>query len=93
MTQKEVASFLGCSESTISQYESGKRRPDYETLLKLGELLHLSSSELLGESKRNPLTPLQRQLLDAIEGLPDEDVRILIEIAKRFRSPRDLTEK
>lgn len=36
-TQQEVADYLGISRQAYGNYESGKREPDYETLLKLGE--------------------------------------------------------
>ena len=85
LTQKELADFVGCSESTISQYESGKRRPDYETLLKIAEVLHLSASEMLGDSNARPLSAIQRQMLDAIDGIPDDGVRALIDVARRMK--------
>ena len=34
-TQQEVADYLGISRQAYGNYESGKREPDYETLLKL----------------------------------------------------------
>ena len=34
---KELGTIIGVAESTMSLYESGKRQPDYETLLKLAE--------------------------------------------------------
>lgn len=36
-TQQEVADYLGISRQAYSNYEAGKREPDFETLLKLGE--------------------------------------------------------
>lgn len=47
LTQKELGLRIGCSESAISQYESGKRSPDYETLLKMAEELETSANYLL----------------------------------------------
>lgn len=47
LTQKELGLRVGCSESAISQYESGKRSPDYETLLKMAEELDTSANYLL----------------------------------------------
>ncbi len=38
MTMKELGDMIGVAESTISQYETEKREPDFETLLKLGEI-------------------------------------------------------
>lgn len=48
LTMKELGKVIGVAESTISQYETGKRQPDYETLLKLGEFFGVSTDYLLG---------------------------------------------
>ncbi len=51
-TMKELGVEIGVAESTISQYETGKRQPDYETLLKLAEFFGVSTDTLLrGEQK------------------------------------------
>jgi len=55
LTQAEVAKLLSIGESTVSFYESGKRQPDYETLIRLSETLHVSIDYLLGKTDiRNP---------------------------------------
>ena len=48
LTQKELAEGIGSSESAISQYENGKRQPDYETLLKISDYFGVSVDYLLG---------------------------------------------
>ena len=48
-TQQEMADYLGISRQAYSNYETGKREPDYETLLKLGEYLDCSIDYLLGK--------------------------------------------
>lgn len=45
---KELGAVVGLAESTISQYETGKREPDNETLLRLGEFFNTSVDYLLG---------------------------------------------
>lgn len=52
-TQQEIADYLGISRQAYSNYETGKREPDYETLLKLGEYLDCSIDYLLGK-KNDP---------------------------------------
>lgn len=37
LTQKELGERVGVSEAAISQYESGKRRPDYEIVLRMAD--------------------------------------------------------
>lgn len=48
LTMKELGMEIGVAESTVSQYETGKRQPDYETLLKLSEYFGVSVDYLLG---------------------------------------------
>ena len=50
-TQQEVADYLGISRQAYSNYEAGKREPDFETLLKLGEYFGCSVDYLLGHKK------------------------------------------
>ena len=48
LTMKELGAVVGLAESTISQYETGKRQPDNEVLLKLGEFFGVTVDYLLG---------------------------------------------
>lgn len=49
MTMKELGDKVGVTESAISLYELGKRKPDYEMLLKLSEALNTDVNHLLGK--------------------------------------------
>ena len=53
-TQQEVADYLGISRQAYSNYEAGKREPDFETLLKLGEYFDCSVDYLLGTKMTPP---------------------------------------
>lgn len=57
LTQAEVAKLLSIGESTVSFYESGKRQPDYETLVRLSEAFKVSTDFLL--CKTNIPTPIE----------------------------------
>lgn len=46
ITMKDLGEAIGLAESTISHYETGKRQPDYETLLKFGEFFGVSKEQL-----------------------------------------------
>lgn len=48
LTQKELARRCGAAEITIRQYESGKREPRNEQLMKIARLLNVDFYELLG---------------------------------------------
>ncbi len=50
---KELGAIIGVAESTMSLYESGKRQPDYETLLKLAEYYGVTVDYLLRGSKED----------------------------------------
>lgn len=55
LTQKQLAEMIDVSESHVSQIESGKRKPSFGILLKLGEALDCTVQDLLfGEI--NPAT-------------------------------------
>lgn len=45
---KQLGEVLDLAESTISQYETGKRQMDNETLLRLGEFFDVSVGYILG---------------------------------------------
>lgn len=48
-SQQEIATELHVSRATIANYETGKRAPDYETLIKLAEYYHVSCDYILRE--------------------------------------------
>ncbi len=47
MTQRELANVIGVATSTITQYETGVRKPDIITLKKLAAVLHCTTDQLL----------------------------------------------
>lgn len=47
MTQRELATLIGVTPSTITQYETGARKPDIVTLKKLAAVLHCTTDQLL----------------------------------------------
>lgn len=66
ITMKELGAAIGVAESTISQYETGKRQPDYETLLKIAEFFGVTTDYLLtGEDiKKAPTQEGERTVSD-----------------------------
>ncbi len=49
-TQEDVANIIHVNKQTISQYELGKRQPDFEKLERLCDVFNVSSDYLLGKS-------------------------------------------
>lgn len=80
LTMKQLGEMVGVSESAISQYETGKRQADFETLLKLGDALDCSVDYLLRGSisseKEEKLIPVAGDELDELD----------IELLKKLRT-------
>lgn len=68
ITMKQLGEVVDLAESTISQYETGKREPDNETLLKISEYFGVTVGYLLGaESEKAPTDAGERDILDEID--------------------------
>lgn len=50
LSQKQIASLLNISQQSYSDYENGKTEPDFKTLLKIAEILNVSTDYLLGRT-------------------------------------------
>ncbi|HIY57283.1 MAG TPA: helix-turn-helix transcriptional regulator [Candidatus Tetragenococcus pullicola] len=48
-TQQEVADKLGITRPAYTAYETGKRKPDFDTLKVLASLFEVSTDYLLGK--------------------------------------------
>jgi len=46
LTMKQLGEIVGASESAIGYYETGKREPDYEMLLKLSEAIGCTVADI-----------------------------------------------
>lgn len=81
LTQKEVADKLGMSDARYNQYETGKRVPDYETLLRLAEFLNVNTSFLLDEGifrQRDLISKLREPIILAVNNFLGRDFTELI---------------
>lgn len=50
LKQKEVSEHLNIAWRTYQNYETGERRPNFETLAALADLLDVSADYLLGRT-------------------------------------------
>lgn len=93
LTQKQLADMIDVSESIISQYENGRKSPSNETLLKLGEALDCSVSDILDDRKafNFALSTLERDLIQKYRAL-DERGRRVVEAVIDAQSAIDLNE-
>lgn len=98
ITMKELGAEIGVAESTISQYETGKRQPDYETLLKLGEFFGVSVDYILTGKEKAPAPEDEREITfddftyamyEEGKELTDENKKKLLEMAQFFRQQQE----
>ena len=78
MTQADFARRLGVTGASVSAYETGTRLPSYDNLVKLSNILGVSTDTLLGRSRAGPI------ILD-VTGLTEEQRRILRTAAEIFQ--------
>lgn len=50
LTQQNMADMLQIQRPTYSRYENGEREPDFETVLKMSDVLEVSVDYLLGRT-------------------------------------------
>ncbi len=53
ITQRELASMLKLSESTIGMYERNERQPDYDTLNRIANYFKVTTDFLLGRKSKS----------------------------------------
>lgn len=85
MTQKEVASRLGITESTYCGYETGKREPDAARIGQIAQILGVTGNFLLDlpeREERPALTPDERRLLSLFRALDDRGRAAVIATAE-----------
>ena len=49
-TQVSLAETLGVSKGTVAMWETGKRTPDFDTLIRLSDLFDVRTDYILGKS-------------------------------------------
>lgn len=84
---QEVADYLCCLPSVYSRYESGKREPSIDILLKLSKLFCVSVDYLIGndEIADTSITENEAKLIKAVRHSDEravQDALMLLELHK-----------
>ena len=79
LSQKELGEILGVAESTICCYETNRREPDIQTLIRLARYFEVSVDELLGVESQ----PLKK------EPARKADNEIVVRIKQEIKSSED----
>ncbi|MCR5295140.1 MAG: LexA family transcriptional regulator [Lachnospiraceae bacterium] len=72
-TQKDVADYLGLTQTAYGNYELGKRQINLDTLSKLADLYGVTADDIMG---RGSLEDDGRHLAEQPEIVPEEEVMI-----------------
>lgn len=92
-TQDELAQKLGISKGSVAMWETNKRTPSTETLIRLADLFGVTTDYLLGRSENpTPDSPANApqdasrtaNLLSAFEQLDTDNQDIIIGEAKKL---------
>ncbi len=86
-TQKEIASAIGVSVSTIGMYETGRREPDNALLIKIADFFGVTTDYLLGRTDTpNPVqTIAAHRTDDPMSDLPPEAIQSIEDFKKFVR--------
>lgn len=98
LTQKSLGQIIGVAESTISLYESGKRQPPQDVLIKLANYFSVSVDYLLGMDEKetaNKIQPaavsvseLNAKLASMMTDLPVQDFQRVLDFVAGLKAAR-----
>lgn len=100
LTLEQVAEALGLRNQYVSNYELGKRKPDYDTLSKFADFYGVSVDYLLGRDVQEnpPGTKAGREvtfddftyaMYEEGKELTEENKKKLLEMAQFFRQQQE----
>ncbi len=76
LSQSVLGRLAGCGQEKISAYETGKSRPQYQTLIHLADALQVSTDYLLGRTD-------EMEPIITLEDVLEEDE---VELILKYRS-------
>lgn len=90
LKQEELAKDLSVAPSTIGMYETNKRQPNNDLIIKLAKYFNVSTDYLLGKSDiRNPEKQIKQEFEFAyhkeMEGLSDEEIADALRFYKQIK--------
>ena len=90
ITQRDLSHRMNTTETTISRYVSGDRAPDIEAVVKLAQVLHVSTDTLIGAELSAAERPTADAdiLLNCYSRMTADDKRVLWALLDRYLSPK-----
>ena len=79
LSQEDLANRLGLAKSTISMYENGSRKPNFETLEAIADTFNVDMNTLIGKTEHENHEP--KQLKNSFH-LTDHEKEVIIAYRK-----------
>ena len=87
---------MNFANGTVGKWANGKRYPPKDKLSLVADFLQISIEELMGEEQKEKpntldgielekLSPARRALLEALEGMDDENIMKIVRIAQAVK--------
>jgi len=99
-SQKEMAEKLGVTKGAIGMWETDRRKPDCDTLVKIADLFNVTTDYLLSRSVREAFNDnmietdeITRRMLNTFNMLDEDYKDILVGEAKKLLKQQQLEEK
>lgn len=92
ITQTQLGEHIGAKKSAISLWESGKRQPDQETLVRLANFFEVTVDYLLGRNDPHPpaqeKTPadMRAEAKMLLESMTDEQYQAALQYLKFLKN-------
>ena len=86
LSQARAAEGIGITTQALGNYETGFRKPKYDTLVRIAEYYHVSVDYLLGtEDAEEELSPNTQVLLQTLRGATEDEIAQAIKIIQALR--------
>ena len=93
MTQTQLAANASLTPAAISQFESGTRKPSFNTLSSLADALKVTTDYLLGKRRQNYddllADPRVGLMFRGLMDLPEKEKEIMLEFYQFLKSKND----
>ena len=91
LTQHEFGALFDLYDSTISMYETGKRTPEYQTIVKIADHFNVSIDWLLGRVETRDLIVIDKENMpEALKNIGVEYLKLAMEMNQQSIPPDDV---
>lgn len=89
LTQLELAEYMGCSSSTVSDWCNGKKYPRVDKMQRIADMLGIRMSELTSSTDEIGFNDFSYALFHESKELTPENQQKLLEMARFFKQQQE----